>query len=112
MNGTGADQADDLTFEGVNDRLAEIVDAVSNDDISLEEALDLFEEAIDLGMQASSLLEEGIVQESPDKDSALHESDGAGIASNPTGIKPNPVDPVGIAYNPVSTTSNFSSPAE
>lgn len=102
MNGTGADQADDLTFEGVNDRLTEIVDAVSNDDISLEETLDLFEEAIDLGMQASSLLEEGIVQESPDKDSALHESDGAGIASNPTGIKP----------NPVSTTSNFSSPAE
>lgn len=48
------------TFEQVNDRLKEIVSQVEDEDMPLDDALDLFEEAVKLGMQASSLLEEDI----------------------------------------------------
>ena len=47
-------------FESVKTRLDQIVAAVSDDDISLDDALDLYEEAVALGMRASDLLEEGI----------------------------------------------------
>lgn len=47
-------------FGAVNERLKEIVEAVSNEDLPLDEALDLFEEAVALGTQASNLLEEDI----------------------------------------------------
>lgn len=50
-------------FEEVKTRLDEIVDAVSDEEISLDSALDLYEEAIALGMQVSSLLEEDIAAE-------------------------------------------------
>lgn len=58
-----------MTYEGnqgfadVKERLDEIVDAVNDDDISLDAALDLYEEAITLGMKVSSLLEEDISAE-------------------------------------------------
>ena len=48
-------------FESIKTRLAEIVDAVSDDSISLDDALDLYEEAVTLGMRVSETLEEGIV---------------------------------------------------
>ncbi len=48
------------TFESVKSRLDEIVDAVSDDELSLDEALSLYEEAVGLGLRASGLLEEGI----------------------------------------------------
>ncbi|WP_139650683.1 exodeoxyribonuclease VII small subunit [Raoultibacter phocaeensis] len=51
------------TFESVKARLDEIVDAVGDESISLDDALDLYEEAVKLGMQASTLLEEGIAQQ-------------------------------------------------
>lgn len=47
-------------FEAVRKRLEEIVREVDDDDISLDDALDLYEEAVKLGLQASSLLEVGI----------------------------------------------------
>ena len=47
-------------FEAVQARLAEIVQAVSDEGIPLDEALDLYEEAVSLGMRASDLLEDGI----------------------------------------------------
>ena len=47
-------------FEAVQARLDEIVQAVSDEGIPLDEALDLYEEAVSLGMRASDLLEEGI----------------------------------------------------
>lgn len=50
-------------FEEVKTRLDEIVDAVADENISLDNALDLYEEAIKLGMQVSSLLEEDIAPE-------------------------------------------------
>ena len=50
-------------FASVKSRLDEIVKAVSDDEMPLDEALDLYEEAVALGMRASDLLEEGIVVE-------------------------------------------------
>lgn len=48
------------SFEAAKLRLDEIVDAVSTDDISLDDALDLYEEAVKLGMQVSTMIEEDI----------------------------------------------------
>lgn len=45
------------SFEDVKGRLDEIVEAVSSEDISLDDALKLYEEAVELGLVASSLLE-------------------------------------------------------
>ena len=45
------------TFEAVKGRLDEIVDAVSSDDLSLDDALALYEEAVGLGLRASDLIE-------------------------------------------------------
>lgn len=64
----------DITFESVKERLDEIVDAVNDESISLDDALDLYEEAVKLGMQASTLLEEGIAQQ--DAESETSEDDG------------------------------------
>lgn len=50
-------------FEEVKERLDEIVEAVSDDDISLDKALDLYEEAVRLGMKVSAVLEEDISAE-------------------------------------------------
>ena len=47
-------------FETTKARLAEIADAVSDENLSLDDALDLFEEAVSLGLQASDLLETDI----------------------------------------------------
>ena len=49
----------ELSFDDIKGRLDEIVEAVSADDMSLDEALDLYEEAVNLGMRASELIEEG-----------------------------------------------------
>lgn len=54
----GNEQASD--FESVKNRLAEIADAVDDENLPLDDALDLYEEAIALGLQASDLLETGI----------------------------------------------------
>lgn len=49
---------EDSRYGDVNDRLKEIVDMVSDDTLPLDDALDLFEEAVKLGMEASTLMEE------------------------------------------------------
>lgn len=49
-------------FEEIKARLDAIVDAVSDDDIPFDEALDLYEEAVGLGLQASRIMEEGIAE--------------------------------------------------
>ena len=48
------------TFEAVKSRLDEIVDAVNDDALPLDDALALYEEAVALGLRASDLLEENI----------------------------------------------------
>lgn len=56
------------SFEAVKTRLDEIVDAVSDDDLALDDALALYEEALGLGLRASDLLEDNIeAQQSAEK---------------------------------------------
>ena len=43
------------SFEAVKSRLDEIVDAVSSDELELDAALALYEEAVGLGLRASDL---------------------------------------------------------
>ena len=58
-----------LTFEQALTRLDEIVEAVGDENLPLDDALDLFEEAVALGLRATDLLEDGIDidEESPDE---------------------------------------------
>ena len=60
-------------FEAIKARLEEIVEAVSDESIPLDDALDLYEEAVELGMRVSDVLEDGI-----EVDEAALESEGAG----------------------------------
>lgn len=48
------------TFEELNTRLKEIVEAVGDESLPLDDALALYEEAVTLGLRASDLLEENI----------------------------------------------------
>ncbi len=48
------------TFEAVEERLQAIADEVAREDISLDEALGLYEEAAQLARQACALSEEGL----------------------------------------------------
>lgn len=65
-------------FEAIKARLEEIVDAVNDDSIPLDDALDLYEEAVSLGMRVSEVLEEGITVD----DAALDEADEAPDAAS------------------------------
>ena len=51
---------DDVSFEQVNERLKEITEAVSDENLPLDEALELFDEAVALGMRASEIMEDDI----------------------------------------------------
>ncbi len=48
------------SFEDIKLRLDEIVAAVSDEELPLEEALGLYEEAVGIGLAASRIMEEGI----------------------------------------------------
>lgn len=50
-------------FGSAKARLEEIAEAVSDENMPLDDALDLFEEAVALGLKVSDLLEDGIVIE-------------------------------------------------
>ena len=47
-------------FEAIKMRLEEIVEAVSDESIPLDDALDLYVEAVELGMRVSDVLEDDI----------------------------------------------------
>jgi len=51
------------SFEELKSRLDEIVEAVNDKDLPLDQALSLYEEAVGLGLRASDLLDEASVQE-------------------------------------------------
>lgn len=68
-----SDQQD--SFEEIQTRLQEIVDAVSDDTLPLDDALTLYEEAVQLGLRASTLLEEGIAAQDSDSDSNSSEEE-------------------------------------
>lgn len=51
------DVASDRSFTEIRSRLEEIASQVRGDDIVLDKALDLYDEAVKLGMMATELLE-------------------------------------------------------
>ena len=53
-------------FEAVKSRLEVIADAVGDESLPLDEALDLFEEAVSLGLKVSDYVEKGIVVDDPE----------------------------------------------
>lgn len=53
---------DARSFKDIKTRLDEIVSLVSDDSLPLDEALDLYEEAVGIGLQASRIMEEGIAE--------------------------------------------------
>ena len=77
-----ANNAQDMQdFEAVQARLDEIVRTVADEDLPLDAALDLYEEAVSLGMRASDLLEEGIVVPE-DADESVADAEGAAAAAD------------------------------
>lgn len=56
---------DEMTqdFQQVKDRLDEIIEQIDDDEISLDDALTLYEEAVALGLKVGSLLEENISEQ-------------------------------------------------
>ena len=78
--------ADYETFEALKARLDEIVEAVGDENLPLDDALDLYEEAVALGMRASDLLEVGIsLDDSAEGQDAAEaaEADGAYAGDDP-----------------------------
>mgnify|MGYP002627038452 CR=1 FL=1 len=63
-------------FQAVKARLEEIAKTVEDDTLSLDEALDLYEEAVKLGLEASNLLEVGIADDEDDQSGAPEVVDG------------------------------------
>lgn len=68
---------DPKSFEEVKGRLDEIVEAVSDENIPLDDALKLYEEAVELGLVASSLLEENLAESNARYDAESAGSDNA-----------------------------------
>lgn len=74
------------TFEDVHERLSEIVDEVSAEDISLDDALKLYEEAVKLGLSACDLSEQDLdAFLATEKDSESSPVEEGGASATPTG---------------------------
>lgn len=65
-------------FAQIKERLDEIVDKVSDDDLPLEQALSLYEEAVRLGARASELIEQAGIDEEDAPDAAV-DADSAAV---------------------------------
>lgn len=70
------------TFEEVKTRLDEIVQAVSDESLPFDEALNLYEEAVKLGTRASMLIEE--VQQAAAGQEAGEDADADGAGEGDT----------------------------
>jgi len=93
-----------LDFKSVKSRIAEIAEEVDDDSLSLDAALDLYEEAVALGLKASDLLEVGITPEDeaeaagaddaalPSGEAAAAKADDAALPSDETTAAENTVD--------------------
>lgn len=75
-----AERADEVTshedageFQQLKSRLEQIAAAVDGDDVSLDEALDLYEEAVGLGLQAINLLDVDITAQEEQQARMLEE---------------------------------------
>ena len=79
-------------FESVRTRLAEIADAVDDENLPLDDALDLYEEAVALGLKATDLLEIGVAadeeeseevaSENPDDAESSDDPENTGVAAD------------------------------
>lgn len=70
-----ASQAENHNFGAVRERLLEIATAVENPELSIDEVLDLYEEAVSLGLKATDLLELDITEEEVEAQAAAQESE-------------------------------------
>lgn len=68
-----ASAEDEGEFQQLKSRLEEIAAAVDGDDISLDEALDLYEEAVGLGLQAINILDVDITAQEEEQARMLEE---------------------------------------
>lgn len=89
---------DARSFEDIKTRLDEIVSLVSDDSLPLDEALDLYEEAVGIGLQASRIMEEGIAEKEAEQaaqalqDAISHETKGdSGFLSDSSSNEDNSV---------------------
>lgn len=64
---------DQVTFEESKARLEEIAELVENPEISLDDALLLYEEAVKIGLHACEVSEQGIIVEDEPEDAASEE---------------------------------------
>jgi exodeoxyribonuclease VII small subunit len=76
---------DTSSYSQVNDRLKQIIAQVSDGSIALDDALDLFDEAVQLGVRASTLMEEDIT--SRDLAAASDEADAAHATEDVSGAE-------------------------
>ena len=63
------------TVEALKVRLDEIVEQVNDDTLPLDQALDLYEEAVSLGLQVSHLLEQDIANKNAELDNGSTDED-------------------------------------
>ena len=70
------------TFEDIKARLDEIVAAVSDEELPLDEALSLYEEAVGIGLTASRIVEEVIAAKEAESAEAQASSDSGTSSSD------------------------------
>ena len=70
------------TFEDIKARLDEIVAAVSDEELPLDEALSLYEEAVGIGLTASRIVEGGIAAKEAEFAEAQASSDSGTSSSD------------------------------
>lgn len=70
------------TFEDIKARLDEIVAAVSDEELPLDEALSLYEEAVGIGLTASRIVEEEIAAKEAESAEAQASSDSGTSSSD------------------------------
>lgn len=63
------------SVEALKVRLDEIVEQVRDDSLPLDQALDLYEEAVSLGLQVSHLLEQDIANKNAELDNELKDDE-------------------------------------
>lgn len=73
--------AEESRYSDVNERLKEIVEEVSDETLPLDDALNLFEEAVALGVQATTLMEEDMAARDAERDAQEQAADEAYEAS-------------------------------
>lgn len=80
------------TFESVRTRLEEIVEAVGAEDVTLDEALALYEEAVKLGLAACDLSEKDVEAAFPE-DAPADAAEDAPTEDAPAGFADAAVEP-------------------